>query len=493
MVNPKASPKMPYDGPPLSVMMAASMVSTERFDIRIIDWHDKGYEERVRSSARVSPVIGLTCMTGYQISTMLEAARWAKEANPEIKVVVGGCHATLMPEQTLEHPLVDWIVVGQGVRTFAELMDCVAGGGDIATVPGVGFKRDGHMRFSPERDREEIEAFPTPPYHLLENPERFLVRTSFAERTLYYLTSEGCTGKCKFCAEESLYHRRWRPRSVDKVIEDIRKLRERMDFDGIAIADSNFYVDQRRVVEFCEKIEPLGLAWGGTSGRPDQLKRYKDETFALMKRSGLADIFLGVESGSDETLRIMDKGAKVADTFQVLPRLHAAGIRVQCSFIIGAPGVDIRRDFRETMRFINRLRVTGHVSQFHLFVFTPLPGTRFLEDSVKLGYQVPQKLEDWSRYELHAHTTPWVPPKYAMYTDAASVYFMFMAGHAEKVVRGVLPKRLIPLGVLAARILKAVSVFRVKHAFFAFPIEYRIIKWVLLHKERFFGDKSLMF
>jgi radical SAM superfamily enzyme YgiQ (UPF0313 family) len=493
MVNPLASPKMPYDGPPLGILSAVSLVDENRHSITVIDWHDKNYPDRIREACRNADLCGITCMTGYQIGTMLEAARIARTANPGIRIVCGGCHPTLMPEQTLASDWIDMVVIGQGPRTFSKLVDALATDGSLDSVEGIGFKRNGVPILTPARAHEDINNFPPPPYHLLERFEDFLVHTSFATRTLYYLSSEGCPGKCKFCAEESLYHRRWKGLKPDRVIEDLKQLKEKYRFDGVAIADSNFYVNEKRVVDFCEMMLELGLKWGGTSGRPDQLKRYSDDTFALMKRSGLQDIFLGVESGSDDTLLLMDKGCFVQDTLEVLPRLAKQGIRVQCSFIIGVPGVDVKEDFKSTMRFINRLRKTGWVSQFHLFVYTPLPGTRFLTEAAALGYRMPDTLEGWTHYELHAHTTPWIPPQYARFTDAASIYFMFLAGHARTVVKTVFPKYLLWPGLLAERVMYGLSAFRIKTACFALPLEYYVIKWIIMHKNRLFGDKKLMF
>ena len=113
--------------------------------------------------------------------------------------------------------------------------------------------------------------------------------------------------------------------------------------------------------------------------------------------------------------------------------------------------------------------------------------------AIRLGYKLPQKLEDWCHYELHAHTTPWVPKKYAEITDACSIYFMFLAGHVRKVIRSVLPRGTQWLGIIAERMMYLISLLRISTGCFAFPIEYRIIKWVLLHKDRFFRGKKLMF
>lgn len=493
MINPKASPKMPYDGPPLSILNAVALLAGTGRDITVLDWHYTNFEERIADHAARSDICGITCMTGYQIGTMLNAARIARESNPSLVIVCGGCHPTLLPEQTLRHPLVDIVVIGQGQRTFSELVSALEEERDLEDVSGIGFKRNGQIIITRPRRREDINKFPPPPYHLIPDYERFITTGGLGKRTFYYLSSEGCTGKCKFCAEESLYHRRWNALSVQRVINDIVAARAVYEFDSVAIADSNFYVSEKRVIEFCNAFKHLGLKWGGTSARPDQLSRFQDATFALMKESGLQDIFLGVESGDDEKLAMMDKGCFVKQTLDLLPRLHRYGIRIQCSFIIGIPGCDVRKDFEETVRFINRLRRTGYVSQFHLFIYTPLPGTRFLAEAIREGYKVPERLEDWVRYEFHAHTTPWVPRKYAVYTDAASVYFMFLAGHARTVIKTLIPKPLLPLALLVERLFYLVSLIRVSTAFFVGPIDYYIIKWILLRKDRLFPNKRISF
>lgn len=493
MFNPKASPKMPYDAHPLAILTAVSMLDESVYEICVIDWHYDRFEELLRDACRDAFICGITSMTGYQLSTMLQGARIAKASNPDIIVVCGGCHPTLMPEQTLANHLVDMVVIGQGPRTFAELVAALANGTDLHAVDGIGFKENGRAVLTTPRPRTDINTFPPVPYHLLKDFDQFLPKTSFAQKTFYYLTSEGCTGNCKFCAEESLYHRKWRSLDIPRVIDDIVSMRAKYAFDGVAISDSNFYVSEKRVAEFCEKMIPLGLKWGGTSARPDQLSRYSDATLALMKQSGLSDIFLGVESGSDDTLVLMDKKCVIQDTLNILPRLHKHGIRVQCSFVIGVPGVEIKEDFRSTMKFINYLRSTAWVSQFHLFVYTPLPGTRFIADAVKQGYCVPQTLEEWTKYELHADIVPWVPKRYSQFTDAASIYFMFLAGHAKHVISAIMPRSLQWLGWIMYHAMRGLSDFRISTSCFVFPVEYHVIKWVLLRKDRLFGKKKLLF
>jgi len=493
LFNPQASPKMPYDGPPMSILSAASLLDLNAYDVKIIDWHYPDFQQRLEKECADALVFGVTCMTGYQIGRMLEAAQLAKRVNPGIKVVCGGWHPTLMPDQTLKHELIDFIVRGQGPWSFKALVDCIRQGELPEKVPGVGFKKDGALVVNERPPVENINNFPALPYQLLDNYEDFLVETSFAKRAAYLLTSQGCPANCYFCTEAAFHHRRWTARPVEWVIATIQELVAKYQIDGVVIADSNFFVDQRRVADFCRAMIPLGLKWGGTSSRSDQLARYDEETWDLMAQSGLNDIFLGVESADNETLKVMNKGNKIEDTLAVLPKAKKRGISIQCSFVIGAPGVDIQKDFEADMRFINQVQKQGLAAQFHMFSFTPYPGVPFLENAYKLGYRQPETLDGWGKYDLHADVAPWIPAKYPYITDQLSVYFMFLAGHARKVVKAVVPRNLQPLAFLGESMLRHLFAWRVRHSCFGCALEFKAIKFVILHKDRFFGGKKLVF
>ena len=108
MYNPQPSPSMPYDGPPLAILAAVALIEQKEFDIKIIDWHYANFRTLLEKECSNAMVLGITCMTGYQIKGMLEAAKLAKKLNPQIKVVVGGWHPTFEPEQTLRSKFIDF-------------------------------------------------------------------------------------------------------------------------------------------------------------------------------------------------------------------------------------------------------------------------------------------------------------------------------------------------------------------------------------------------
>ncbi len=493
LFNAQPSPKMAFDGPPLSIMMAASLLSLEDYQIKIVVWQYKNFEERLRQECADAEVFGVTMMTGFQIGKVLEAIRIARQANPRIQVVCGGWHPSLLPEQTLRHELIDFIVMGQGPWAFKALLEALRTGGSPADIPGLGFKKDGQLVLNPREPLRPITDFPVPPYHLLDDIEDFFVSASFGKRVIYLLTSQGCPGNCNFCSDAAFHERRWTTRPVDEVIATIQQFKEQYNIDGVMIGDSNFFVSEKRVAEICQKLIPLGLKWGGTSSRTDQLARYKDETWKLMKDSGLYDVFLGVESADNETLKLMNKGCTIEDTLAVLPKAKQYGIKMQCAFVIGCPGTNIQKEFKTDMDFINGLRKKGLCEQFHMFSFIPYPGVPFMKQSMELGYRQPENLEDWGDYHIHAHVTPWVPARYPAITDHLSFYFQFLTGNVRKVVELVTPPKWRWLTLPAERILRAIVDFRVTHCFFWFPLEYKTALFVLNHRKLFFGDKKVYF
>ncbi|MBI2441072.1 MAG: radical SAM protein, partial [Lentisphaerae bacterium] len=334
--------------------------------------------------------------------------------------------------------------------------------------------------------------FPPIPYGLLDHPEDFLVSTRYGNRVAYLLSSQGCPANCGFCSESSFYKRMWSYLPNEAVKAQIEEFKEKYGIDGVFMSDSNFFVSERRTEEFCRMIMQTGVKWGGTGSRPDSLARYSDETWALMKDSGLSGVFIGTESANNDTLKLMNKQCVIEDTVKTLQMGKKYQIRLEVPFIIGIPGSDIEKDFKVDMAFFNEHRADA--AQFHMFIYTPYPGTALMPKAIELGYKPPETLEGWFDYGLHAEgKIPWVPRKWAPITDQLSVYFQFFTENPEKVIRTIVPKPLQWLALLAARILVKLSNFRVRHLFFRFAIEYKIIKLIIKYRDTLFKHSKIIY
>ena len=129
-------------------------------------------------------------------------------------------------------------------------------------------------------------------------------------RTVGYASSYGCPHFCNFCAVVNLVGGRWRAQSAERVAGVFETYHRRWGVDAVELVDNNFFVDERRVADFSDRVKHLGMAWWG-EGRVDTLLRYDDASLRAMRDAGLKMIFLGAESGSAETLERMDKGGRL--------------------------------------------------------------------------------------------------------------------------------------------------------------------------------------
>ncbi|MFH1476702.1 MAG: radical SAM protein [Verrucomicrobiota bacterium] len=492
MYNPRGSLILPYDGPPMAILMAACLLDKSKQDIKIIDWHYHDYQERILQECRDAIIFGVTCLTGYQIKGMLESVELAKRANPKIKVVCGGWHPTYMPAQVLQSQFIDYVVIGQGPRTFKNLIEQVENDKLPESVQGVAYRQGTEIKINPPGEIEPLSNFPLIPYGLLDNPGDFLVSTKYGNRVAYLLSSQGCPGNCGFCSESSFYKRKWSYISNAAIKSQITEFKDKYNIDGIIMSDSNFFVNERRVAEFCEMIIEMGVKWGSVAARPDSMARYSDATWRLMRDSGLDGIFIGTESANNDTLKLMNKQCVIEDTIKALEMGKKYNIRMEVPFIIGIPGSDIEKDFKINMQFFRDHRKDA--AQFHMFIYTPFPGTALMAKAKELGYKPPEKLEGWINYGLHAEgIIPWIPKKWAPITDQLSVYFQFLAGNSVKIINTAVPKPLRWPALQVEKIICKLSNFRITHLFFRIPLEYKIIKFVIKYRNKIFKRSKLVY
>jgi hypothetical protein len=185
--------------------------------------------------------------------------------------------------------------------------------------------------------------------------------------------------------------------------------------NALEFFDNNFFVHQARVRDFAERVRRLDIAWWG-EGRIDTLLRYDASTWRLMADAGLKMIFMGAESGSDETLRRMDKGGKMSTdkTLAIAELMRGYDIIPEFSFVLGSPP-DPEADVRGTIDFIKRLKKINPKSEIIMYMYTPVPLAGELYDQARAqGFAFPETLEgwcepDWEEFSQRRSTTmPWV-------------------------------------------------------------------------------------
>src|ERR1035437_5100908 len=239
---------------------------------------------------------GTICST-YPLT--IRIAREVKRAHPETAIVLGGPQASAVDVQTLRaFGFVAFVVRGEAEKTCPQLLSALPGDGRLDLIPGITFRRRGEVIRNPDAPVIlDLDELPMPAFHLY--PEL---------KDCHYVPLElgrGCPFGCTFCSTNDFFRRRFRLKSPQRVVEQMRWIRQVYGIDRFDLIHDMFTVDRKRVAAFCEALLACGeqVQWG-CSARTDCVD---DELIALMARAGCRKIFFGVEPGSGRLQRLIGK------------------------------------------------------------------------------------------------------------------------------------------------------------------------------------------
>ncbi|HDZ59609.1 MAG TPA: B12-binding domain-containing radical SAM protein, partial [Actinobacteria bacterium] len=415
-------PTPAYDHYRIELGLALAVVAAPlegKYDLQLIDERvTPDYEKEVLSNLEDAVCVGISSITGYQIKRGIAMARKVRAAAPDVPIVWGGYHPSLFPEQTCESAACDIVCVGQGDITFKEIVDSLADGKPPAGIPGCAYWTAEGIVVNEPRPLVDVNDVPPAPYHLLDVDRAIELnqrQNHEKKRTIEFHSSQGCPGKCGYCADAQLYQRHWTGLEADRVVEEVVQLVKTYRLDQINYSDANFFANQKRVKAICEGIIDAGIniSWVA-SARPDTFHRYKPEVLKLIRESGCKRVIVGAESASEPVLELICKGATAADHLKSAQVCRDYGIGGTFTFITGfphPPGTPAQETTQDLLDFIERLKKIQPDIRTKIFVFTPYPGTPLYELSVEFGMKEPLSLEEWADYNpATMKESQWVEP-----------------------------------------------------------------------------------
>ena len=356
--------------------------------------------------------VGITSMTGEQIRFGLRCAEVVRK-HSKAAIVWGGIHPSLLPEQTTAHPLVDFVVAGEGESAFAELVERLEVDAKAVGIPGVyrkittgvcGISQDSYLRLS------DVAPIPFD----LVSVETYVTRRPDlgAERYFEVCTSRGCPHRCGFCYIESVHGRKWRSLEADAAFERIKDTVQRFSLDCVLFREDNFFVDRSRVEYIARRfIEELpGVKWAA-SCRINYVANYTDEFVDLLDRSGCALLTFGVESGSDRVLKLIQKDITRDMVTKVVEKLSRTRIRGTYHFMGGFP-TETPQEFLETCRLMDEIGGIDPRSVIReMSIFAPYPGISLIPLCAEHGYVEPTTLDEWVKMDWSNPERPWLSPQ----------------------------------------------------------------------------------
>jgi anaerobic magnesium-protoporphyrin IX monomethyl ester cyclase len=397
--------------PPLALIHLAAPLVARGHEVRIIDSAvEDSPQQAVLDALDGACALGVSMVTGPMITQGASVAAAVRAARPDIPIVAGGWHPSILPEQTLRSPLFDAVVKGQGEITLAEIVGrWNAGEHDLSGVAGSFFKRNGEVVANEPRGYTDINALPRRPFEIVDF-ERY-AKKCHGFRWILYCSSHGCPWDCSYCSNASVYGRNWKPLEAERTVAEMSDLASRYSLDVIDIIDDNYLVRRDRAVEIADRLLSRGASFSYfIQTRTDQIDRLTDDELRLLRRSGLKRIFFGIESGSKNVLKTVNKRLDLETAYRTAERCYAAGVEASFNLIFGLPGEEAE-DLRATITMVDNIGKRNPEAAFFTNIFSPYPGSPIFPEAVRLGVQEPRALEEWAVFYPKIQKLPWLTPK----------------------------------------------------------------------------------
>ncbi|MDO8592371.1 MAG: radical SAM protein [bacterium] len=318
------------------------------------------------------------------INNALAIAAAAKNIFSLAKIVLGGVHPSILPDEVMACGSVDFVVIDEGEITMKEL----AGGKSPAEILGLCYKENGLIiKNAPRPLIQNLDEIPPPAYHLLPMDKYFPAVGSYKRLPVMIMfATRGCPGRCTFCCRT--FGGRVRRRSARNIIEEIKILQRDYGIREVAFYDDTFTLFKDVVKEFCDIIEreKIDLTWSCFT----RVDYASEELFKIMKRAGCHLILFGVESADEEILKNIKKNISLRQVEKVVKLARQLGIETRASFMFGNQG-ETEETIKKTIDFA--IKLDPDEAQFNIAM--AYPGTELFNWAKERGYI---KSFNWSDY-----------------------------------------------------------------------------------------------
>jgi hopanoid biosynthesis associated radical SAM protein HpnJ len=367
--------------------------------------HHVSAEETINIAKEYEFLVLYTSTPGFPGDIRL--AERIKDANPKIKIAFVGPHVTVLPDQSLrEGQAIDFVVRKEfdyATKEFAE-------GKTYDEILGISYRKNGSVAHTPDRPQlQDLDSLPhaTDVYRRDLDVRRYNVPFLLHPYVSLY-TTRGCPAQCTFCLwPQTTSGHAWRKRSTDDVAREMAKAKEYWPYvKEFFFDDDTFNIQKARTVELCAKLKPLNLTWSCTSRVTTDY-----ETLKAMREAGCRLLIVGYESGDQQILKNIKKGATLERARQFTKDAHKLGLVIHGDFILGLPG-ETRETIQNTIAFAKELDVeTIQVSVAHAY-----PGTELYDFAVKNNFIVKGSMVDEGGHQLAHIEYPGLPAEEVLHS-----------------------------------------------------------------------------
>ena len=358
--------------PPLGLAYVAASLEKADYQVQMLDNYllKKPTDEIQQLLQQLNPdIVGITCGSATY-HKCIETAQAIKETLPSCKVVVGGWHASYMPETLLQHPEIDYVIIGEGERAMTELATHITTGKSdeaLAEIAGLAYRHNETIAKNAPQFISNMDEIPFPARHLLP--------MHLYDRTIEFLKAKpadvmsiarGCPYNCGFCETKKLWGNTCRSFSPNRTLDEVNYMIDKFNTKGIYFINDNFTLKKKETIELCElmKKNKLDIEWVCDT-RVNLVSR---ELLGKMKEAGCKAIWFGVESGSPRILKKINRNITLEETETAFKLCREQEIQIACSFMLGFPD-ETREDMEATLKFAKKLDPDW--CQFNIFIAYP--------------------------------------------------------------------------------------------------------------------------
>jgi radical SAM superfamily enzyme YgiQ (UPF0313 family) len=403
---------------PLSLEYLAAGLELDSHRVTILDLrlHPQALAETL---CQTSPDIVAVTAFSMHVIRALAVCQTVKTLLPECKTVVGGHHATLLPEDFFE-PQVDYVVCGDGVQAFRTLVRSIEAGLVPKDISGVWSRRDGSFRSAGQPEPLKLDSLPLPNRSITQS-DRAAYFIDWMKPVALIRTTVGCPYRCTFCSLWKMMQGRYLKRDIDRVLEEVARIQEEFVF----LVDDEAFVNGPRMKALATALQEAGLRKRYFAySRIDTLVRQQD-VLAAWRQVGLERLFVGIDAVTEKDLGEYNKRMSVSHIESGLSAARSLGIEIFAQFVINTDYT--KRDFERLIRFIQH-----HKIRYPSFtVLTPLPGTDLLATFDNIIYRQANGRPQWELFDCQNAVTPTLLPAEEFRREYQNLYHVFKGSYTQ--------------------------------------------------------------
>lgn len=358
--------------------------------------------EQLDVDGTISKILTLSPdIMGISVSTptannSLKIIESIKRCKSNIRILVGGPHPTLFPEEFLNKS-VDFVIRGEGEKTLAELYLHFNEKISLGGIRGLSYTKNGQYIHNPARELiEDLDTLPFPSWELFPI-KRYKSDFTKKKLSLPVVSSRGCAQRCTFCYK-GIFGDTYRAKSVKRVVEEIVYLKDKFNIEEFAIVDDNFALKPERAIEVCNLIisRKVNLPWTLPAGI--RASAATEEFLEKLKDAGCYRAAMGIESGNQQILNSVKKGITLEQVRKAVKLFRKVGIKLVGDFMIG--------NLEETEETINQtinfaVELSPDYAQFTKAI--PYPGTAMYNQLKKENRII---TSNWDDYDYFLKSNP---------------------------------------------------------------------------------------